>query len=308
MHAHSSTVHLTYCTNIHPGESWPEVRANLERYLVPIRERVAAGRPFGVGLRLSAESARSLAAPAALEELRAFLRAHDLYVFTINGFPYGPFHGRRVKEQVYLPDWLDPERLAYTDQLADVLAALLPDGVEGTISTVPGAFAPRVRGEADQARMAQALLNHVAHLVRLRDATGRRVALALEPEPCCFLETIAEAVAFFERYLFSADAVEWVSSSAGLSRGAAATAIREHLGVCLDACHMAVEFEEPAQVLGALRAAGIRVPKVQVTAGLRTVLREGDVATLDALGAFADDVYLHQVVERRADGTLARHL
>jgi sugar phosphate isomerase/epimerase len=302
------TAHLSYCTNIHPGESWPEVRANLERYLVPVRERVAPGRPFGVGLRLSAESAWALAAPDALEELRGFLDAHDLYVFTINGFPYGPFHGRPVKEQVYLPDWLDPERLAYTDQLADVLAALLPDGVEGTISTVPGAFAPRVHGEADQARMAQALLDHVAHLVRVRAATGRRVALALEPEPCCFLETIAEAVAFFERYLFSAAAVARVSDAAGLSRGAAATAIREHLGVCLDACHMAVEFEEPAQVLDALQSAGIRVPKVQVTAGLRVVMREGDDATLDALGAFADDVYLHQVVERRDDGTLARHL
>jgi sugar phosphate isomerase/epimerase len=308
MRATSPTVHLSYCTNIHPGESWAEVRANLERYLVPVRERVAPGRPFGVGLRLSAESARALAAPEALQELRGFLRAHDLYVFTINGFPYGPFHGRPVKEQVYLPDWLDPERLAYTDQLADILAELLPDGVEGTISTVPGAFAPRVHGEADQARMAEALLDHVAHLVRLRARTGRRVALALEPEPCCFLETMAEAVAFFERYLFSAAAAARVSDSTGLTREAAATAIREHLGVCLDACHMAVEFEDPAQVLDALRSAGIRVPKVQVTAGLRAVLRDGDDATLDALGAFADDVYLHQVVERRADGTLRRHL
>ena len=169
-------MHLSYCTNIHPGESWPEVRANLERYLVPVRERVAAGRPFGVGLRLSAESARALAAPDALDELKVFLRAHDLYVFTINGFPYGPFHGRPVKEQVYLPDWLDPERLVYTDQLADVLAALLPDGTEGTISTVPGAFAPRVHGRADETRMARAMIDHVVHLVRLRETTGRRVA------------------------------------------------------------------------------------------------------------------------------------
>jgi hypothetical protein len=308
MPATTSSVHLSYCTNIHPGESWPEVRANLERYLVPVRERVAPGRPFGVGLRLSAESARALAAPDAREELRAFLSAHDLYVFTINGFPYGPFHGRPVKEQVYLPDWLDPERLAYTDQLADILAAHVPDGVEGTISTVPGAFAPRVHGEEDQQRMAHALLDHVAHLVRLRDSTGRRVALALEPEPCCFLETINEAIEFFERYLFSAGAVGRLSASTGLSRGAAATAIRQHLGVCLDACHMAVEFEEPAHVLAVLKGAGIRVPKVQVTAGLRVVLHEGGDATLDALAAFADDVYLHQVVERSADGTLRRHL
>ena len=308
MPARHADPHLTYCTNIHPGESWLEVRDNLERYLVPVRERVAPGRPFGVGLRLSAESARALADPSALDELRSFLRAHELYVFTINGFPYGPFHGRPVKEQVYLPDWLDPERLAYTDRLADVLAALLPEGIEGSISTVPGAFAPRVRDDADQARMARALLDHVAHLVLLRESTGRRVALALEPEPCCFLETIAETVAFFERHLHSASAAAHVSDAAGLSRADADAAIREHLGVCLDACHLAVEFEEPEQVLGALAAAGIRVPKVQVTAGLRAVLHEGDGAMLDALAAFADDVYLHQVVERRDDGTLTRHL
>ena len=308
MTAHHAGPHLSYCTNIHPGETWPEVRDNLERYLVPVRERVAPGRPFGVGLRLSGESARALADPTALSELRTFLRAHDLYVFTINGFPYGPFHGRPVKEQVYLPDWLDPERLAYTDRLADVLAALVPEGVEGTISTVPGAFAPRVRDDADQSRMAGALLDHVAHLVRLRASTGRRVALALEPEPCCFLETIAETVAFFERHLRSATAVARVSNATGLSRPDAESAILEHLGVCLDACHLAVEFEEPEQVLDALRAAGIRVPKVQVTAGLRAVIREDDGAILEALAAFADDVYLHQVVERRDDGSLVRHL
>jgi sugar phosphate isomerase/epimerase len=308
MPARHADPHLTYCTNIHPGESWPEVRDNLERYVVPVRERVAAGQPFGVGLRLSGDSARTLADPMALDELRAFLRAHDLYVFTINGFPYGPFHGRPVKEQVYLPDWLDPERLAYTNRLADLLAALVPEGMEGSISTVPGAFAPRVRDDADQARMASALLDHVAHLVRLRDSTTRRVALALEPEPCCFLETIAETVAFFERHLHSASAAAQVSDAAGLSRADAEAAIREHLGVCLDACHLAVEFEEPEQVLDALGAAGIRVPKVQVTAGLRAVLHEGNGAMLDALAAFADDVYLHQVVERRDDGTLARHL
>jgi hypothetical protein len=304
----TSAAHLSYCTNIHPGESWPEVRANLERYLVPVRERVAPGRPFGVGLRLSGEAARALAAPQVLDELRAFLAEHDLYVFTINGFPYGPFHGRPVKEQVYLPDWLDPERLAYTDLLADILAALVPDGVEGTISTVPGAFAPRVHGDADQDRMARAMLDHVAHLVRIRRDTGRRIALALEPEPCCFLETIDETVSFFVRRLFSREAVATLAETTGLAQSDAEQAMREHLGVCLDACHLAVEFEEPARVLAALAGAGIRVPKVQVTAGLRVVIGEDDAATLDALGAFADDVYLHQVVERRTDGTLKRYL
>jgi sugar phosphate isomerase/epimerase len=304
----TSPTHLTYCTNIHPGETWDEVRENLVRYLVPVRERFSPGRPFGVGLRLSAESARALGEPDALEELRGFLRAHDLYVFTINGFPYGPFHGRPVKEAVYQPDWLEPERLAYTDRLADILAALVPEGVEGTISTVPGAFAPRVNGARDADRMATAMLAHAAHLVRLRASTGRSIALALEPEPCCYLETIAETVEFFTRHLLSPAAIESFSAATGLDALAAESAIREHLGVCLDTCHMAVEFEDPAQVLDALSEAGIRVAKVQVTAGLRVLLPGDDASALAALSAFADDVYLHQVVERRADGALSRFL
>ena len=103
--------HLTYCTNIHPGETWAEVRANLERHVLRVKAAVAPARPFGVGLRLSAVAAATLAQPAELDAFRAFLRDSGLYVFTINGFPYGPFHGTRVKEEVYLPDWLDDARL-----------------------------------------------------------------------------------------------------------------------------------------------------------------------------------------------------
>jgi sugar phosphate isomerase/epimerase len=299
--------HLTYCSNIHPGESWEEVRENLVRYVVPVRERVAPGVPFGLGLRLSGRAARTLAEPEPRAELRELLRAHDLYLFTLNGFPYGTFHGTPVKEEVYRPDWLEPERLRYTNGLADLLAELLPEGMEGTISTVPGAFAPRVRGEQDAARMAAALARHAAQLVRVRQRTGRSVALALEPEPCCHLETVAQAVEFFERHLFGPAAVEALAREAGLERAEAEAVLREHLGVCFDACHMAVEYEDPADALAALDRAGIRVPKVQVSAGLRVELAPGDASVVPALRAFAEDVYLHQVVER-SDGALRRWL
>jgi hypothetical protein len=182
--------------------------------------------------------------------------------------------------------------------------------VDGTISTVPGAFAPRVVGDDGAARIARAMAAHVAHLVRVRETTGRRIALAVEPEPCCFLETTAETVDFFTRHAFGPDAVASLADLAGLSRAGGADALRAHVGVCADACHMAVEFEDPAAALDALARAGVRVAKVQVSAGLRVALRGDatDTPTLEALAAFADDVYLHQVVERRADGRLARHL
>ncbi|HWC04684.1 MAG TPA: metabolite traffic protein EboE [Methylomirabilota bacterium] len=301
--------HLTYCTNIHPGETWSEVRANLERHVRRVKASVAPDRPFGVGLRLSAVATATLAQPAEMDAFRGFLRDSGLYVFTINGFPYGPFHGTRVKEDVYLPDWLDEERLRYSDRLAELLAALLPDepGIEGTVSTVPGAYKARVRDEADAGRMAERMVRHAAGLHRLRERTGKTVSLALEPEPCCHMETVDETVRFFETHLFAPPAVHAFSRLTGLGRGESEAALRRFLGVCFDACHMAVEFEDATAGLAALRGAGIRVGKVQVSAGLRVRMDPGDRVLVDALRPFAEGVYLHQVVERQGD-RLVRYL
>ncbi len=295
--------HLTYCTNIHPGETWEEVRKNLEHYVLLVKSRVAPDRPFGVGLRLSAQAAESLAAPPTLESFVEFLGQHSLYVFTINGFPYGAFHGTRVKEKVYLPDWMDEARLIYTDRLAGLLAKLLPadPDLEGSVSTVPGAFKARVNGESDVARMAELMIRHVATLFRLREETGKTISLALEPEPCCYMETVQETILFFERYLFTPAAAMRVGRLTGLGRRDSEEALRRHLGVCFDACHMAVEFEEPGLALDAFRAAGIRIAKVQISAGLQVQVGVNDRETLHALRRFDDGVYLHQVVERHGD-------
>ncbi len=293
--------HLTYCTNIHAGETWPQVRANLERYVTAVKGEVAPDRPFGVGLRLSGIAADALSQPGELEAFRDLLRVQGLYVFTINGVPHGPFHGRRVKEDVYRPSWLDEERLAYTDRLARLLAALLPDepGLEGTVSTLPGAFKPLVTTPEDVARMAQHLLRHAALLHRLHQETGRIVSLAIEPEPWCFVETVAEAVAFFQDHLFSSAAV----GMHGLSE----EVVRRHLGLGFDACHMAVGFEEPLAAIGRISAAGIRIGKLQVSAGLKVVFDGQDAPLLAALRPFAEGVYLHQTVER-VGGRLSRFL
>jgi hypothetical protein len=298
--------HLTYCTNIHPGESWEEIRANLGRYLPQVKRRLSPDAPFGIGLRLSAAAAHSLREPVAMQEFDGFLRAEDLYVFTLNGFPYGAFHGTRVKEGVYLPDWRDDARLEYTNLLADLLASWLPPRSEscGSISTVPGAFKPNAASRDDVGRIVDRLLRHAAHLVDIERATGRRIVLALEPEPCCLLETVEETVRFFGEHLHSAAAAARLAGLAGLPPAAAERALRDHLGVCLDLCHAAVEFEEPAQCLRELERAGITVAKIQVTAGLR-VPRVTEAATA-ALQGFDDAVYLHQVVERRT-GALRRY-
>ena len=242
-----------------------------------------------------------------MDELKGFLADHDLYVFTINGFPYGPFHGRPVKEQVYQPDWRQEARVTYSDRLADLLAELLPDDptLHGSISTVPGTFKPLAEAPGAVEHMARNLIRHAAHLVGIRERTGRTIALALEPEPCCFLETIDETVGFFEQHLFGATAVRQLCELTGLARGDAEDALRRHLGVCYDVCHAAVEFEDPAGSLRALQAAGIGVPKLQLSAALRIAAVGSETAP--QLRPFDEPVYLHQVIARQ-DGRLTRYL
>jgi hypothetical protein len=289
---------LTYCTNIHPGETWPEVRAALSRHLPAIRSEAAPGRSFGVGLRLAAAAAKDLQNPDNMTELKSLLAAEDCYVFTINGFPYGGFHGTRVKEEVYAPDWSTAERLAYTDLLAEILARLLPEGTAGSISTVPGTFGPWADGRVEA--IADNLVRHAAHLAELERRTGRTIALALEPEPRCLLETIDETATFFETQLYGARAVSLMADVTRLSPGAAAEALRRHLGVCYDVCHAAVEFEDAKASIEKLRSKGIPVPKLQLSAALK--IDRIDAETARHLRPFDEPVYLHQVVARNGAG------
>lgn len=295
--------HLTYCTNIHAGETLPEVMAGLARHLPAIKAAVAPGRPLGVGLRLGHAAAEGLRDPAALEALKRFLAEGGYYVFTLNAFPYGAFHGRAVKENAYRPDWSEPERLAYTDHAADLLSALLPAGAAGSVSTVPCTFKPWVQGRLDA--IVEHLIRHVAHLVALRARTGQTIELALEPEPYCYLETIEETVAFFEAHLYSRRGVSRLAALAGLGSAQAEAAMRRHIGVCYDVCHAAVEFEDAGQSVARLRAAGIPIGKLQLSSALRVASLDADSAR--HLAGFAEPVYLHQAV-LKSQGALRRYV
>jgi len=291
--------HLTYCTNIHAGESWADIEAALRKHVLPIKAEVSPDQPMGIGLRLSAAAAEDLAKPDALAALKTFLAQSDLYVFTINAFPYGNFHGTRVKEHVYEPDWRDERRLQFSNRAADILGALLPAGMEGSISTVPGAYKDAINGPIDTARIVYHLIRHAAHLYRLAEETGKHISLALEPEPCCFLETIDEAIDFFNDHLFARQSVETFRRLTDISAREAREALRRHLGICLDVCHASVEFEDPVECLGRLAAVGIRVPKIQLSSALRIPAVDASAAQL--LARFDDGVYLHQTVEVQAD-------
>src|SRR5918994_5776041 len=298
-------VHLTYCTNIHAGETWSEVRQSLAAHVPQIKAQVSPQKQMGLGLRLSGIAAEELGAHAALAQLRRFLSDHGLYVFTINAFPYGPFHGRPVKEDVYQPDWRMPERLDYSNRVAEILAALLPAGVVGSISTVPGTFKPLADGNEVPRVMADNITRHVAKLVEIEQRTGREIVLALEAEPCCYLEVVDETIVFFRDYLHTVENAAALAALTGQRLDDAAAALRRHVGVCYDVCHGALQYEEPSDAFARLSEAGIRVAKLQLSSSLR-VSRISET-TQEDLAAFDDGVYLHQVVQEQ-NGTLTRYL
>ena len=295
----SGRTHLTYCTNIHAADHWPDVLAGLRRHLPAIKRDISPDQHFGVGLRISASAAASLCDASALSELQDLLREGPYYIFPINGFPHGTFHGEAVKEGAYRPDWSEPSRLSYSNSLADILVQLLPDGMNGSISTVPGTFKPWASDDRVET-IADNFLRHAAHLARIRETTGKTITLALEPEPCCLLETIAETIQFFKGRLFSRAAEARLAELAGLAPGAAEAALHRHLGLCYDVCHAAVEFEDARTSIQALQAAGISISKLQLSSAMR--IAEVGPETAQRLQAFVEPVYLHQVVEQGPDG------
>ncbi len=297
-----SAIHLSYCTNIHPGETWGETFSNIRQYVLAVREKIAPGKEFGIGLRLSDLASRELAAGGAMREFQDFLAAHQLYVFTINGFPYGQFHGTKIKEEVFAPDWTRPERLTYTKRLADLLARLLPEGMEGGISTLPGSFEEWIRSEEQVTEMVWNLAECALHLNKIFLRTGKIIHLGLEPEPMGYIETTDETVDFFTGVLFESGA-RHLESRHGIDEYDARAILKNHLGVCYDTCHMAVEYENAAESLEKYERAGIRISKVQISSALKLA---PSAESLKELERFADGVYLHQVIARTSDGTLRR--
>lgn len=305
----TSGFHLTYCTNIHPGEEWSKVFANLKQYVPVLKAQLAPGELFGIGLRLADVAARELLQGNTLAQFKSWLAEQDLYVFTLNGFPYGGFHRQVVKDQVYAPDWSKQERLDYTLRLTSILAELLPAEIEGSISTLPLSYKPWLKGQATQDVIKSASLHlaqAVAEMVRIRAETGKLLHLDLEPEPDGLLENAAEVVDYFQTQLLPIGAA-YLASHLGVSHATAAGYLLEHIRVCYDTCHFAVEYEDPATVFKQFQAAKIQIGKVQISAALQVKLpehREQRLGLLERLRPFAESTYLHQVIERDRDGTL----
>ena len=291
-----SRLPLSYCTNVHAGRSVAEVDGGITRYTARVREIYRA--PLAAGLWLARPVADELTAdPETLHRFADGLAARGLTCHTLNAFPYGDFHSERVKENVYLPDWSQPERRDYTTRCATLLAALLPhDVAEGSISTLPLGFKGFKHALDFEARCFDNLLAVAAALARLREERGKTIRLGIEPEPMCVLETTEETVSFFGRLFAEAN------------RTGVEAAAREHLGMCYDVCHQAVEFEDAGECVAAIDHAGIRINKVHVSCALQLDRPADNADGRAALRRYVEPRYLHQTTARTPAGEVYRAL
>lgn len=272
IHDDGSLIHLSYCSNVHPAEDVAGIVDQIRRFARGIRELTGAPT-IGLGLWVPAAAAREIVDDrTALRAVQAALREQCVEVVTMNAFPYGGFHDDVVKHRVYRPDWSERERFQYTLDCARLLAELLPEDVDaGSISTLP--FAWPGAGSLSDGQFALARL--AVELARLSDETGKQIRVAVEPEPGCIVETTRQGI------------------------DALASVAPEWIGLCLDMCHMAVQFEDGLESVDNVARSGLAVVKAQISSAVRVT----DVARQRArVASFIEPRFLHQTRERSPDG------
>jgi hypothetical protein len=299
--------HLTYCTNIHAGESWPEHFAALRQNFPVIKSAVSPDASMGIGLRLSHLASLDLVKQDNLTAFKQWLQEQDAYVFTMNGFPYGGFHRTVVKDMVHAPDWTTNDRVAYTMRLFLLLKDLLPAGMDGGISTSPLSYKHWYKNEAEKEKAVKTATAHIMSvaevLIHIRLSDGIILHLDIEPEPDGLLECGEEYIQWYEQWLLPL-ALITLSKKFGLSASDAEKLIKEHICLCYDVCHFAVGYESHAKVIAQLREKQLRVGKIQISAALKGLLGENRAAIIDAFSHFNETVYLHQVVARTYNGLI----
>jgi hypothetical protein len=292
--------HLTFCTNIYAGENWEAHFAVLKASFPVLKAELSPDSPMGIGLRLSNLASIELFKENNLGVFKQWLENEGGYVFTMNGFPYGGFHHTRVKDQVHAPDWTTADRVNYTLRLAEILSQLLPENMDGGISTSPLSYKPWF---TDTEARKNATITATANIIKvaeglhqIKEQTGKLIHLDIEPEPDGFLESGPEFINWYENVLLPAGKDE--------------NMIKNHIRLCYDVCHFAIGYEPHTTIISELKDKGIKIGKIQISAALKAklpVLASERTAVLDQLGSFDEPTYLHQVIARKNDGTLLRY-
>lgn len=303
--------HLTYCTNVHPMGNWEQTLAILKAHLPKVKKAVSPKKPFGVGLHLSNLAYTQMVEGNKDEELIHWLKSEGLYVFTMNGFPFGGFHKTKVKDNVYKPDWTKEKRAEYTLGLLNALGNLLPKNVQGSVSTLPISYKYWDKLSKKKMEAACKHLTECAYFAHteVRDEYEREVYLAIEPEPDCVLENSDEMIHFFEEQLLPF-AVKYLAKEYGCSEKESEQVIRERIRVCYDVCHFSVEYEEPLDAVRKFVAHGIGIGKIQISAALKAKFPAEKAERKKIIEQFkklSEPRYMHQTITKSETGELTQY-
>ena len=298
--------HLTYCTNIHPGQDWASTFDSLVEYLPVIKNKISKEQRFGIGLRLSNKASEELAMYENLPQFKNWLIKNDLYVFTMNGFPYGNFHDEVVKDKVHEPDWTTRDRVNYTIRLFEQLAYLLPEGVSGGISTSPISYKHWHKNTDRKKEVLEKGAIHLTELIlklyELEERTSKYLHLDIEPEPDGMLENTEDVLTFYRNFLLPIAKKELIETF-DVSEEKAKDLVLRYCTLCYDICHFSLAYEEPAYTFEKLKNAGIKIGKIQVSAALKVKFDTPDKDKIwDSLAQFDEPTYLHQVTVNSKQG------
>lgn len=302
--------HLSYCTNIHPGESWEDTFQTLKDYIPKVKSNLGIQGPFGIGLRLSNQASEILISGEKLLEFQDWLRDEDCYVFTMNGFPYGEFHHTVVKDKVHQPDWSTVARKEYTLSLFHILEALTPTGQEGSISTSPISYRHWFQTNLERDKVLQTACQQLAEITaelhQIEQKTQKTLHLDLEPEPDGILENTEEVLWFFRDWLIPTGGALLVEKL-GVSLAVAEKLLKHHIRICYDVCHFAIVYEKAQDTFRKLEEEGIKIGKIQISAALKVDIpndeKERQILK-SKLNPLAESTYLHQVIGRDGSGQL----
>lgn len=292
--------HLSYCTNIHTGESWQEHFTELKKSVPVIKNNISPFLPFGIGLRLSNIACIELSQGHRIQEFKDWLQNNNCYVFTINGFPFGDFHQRPVKDQVYSPDWTKQGRVQYTLKLFDILSEILPEGIEGSISTAPLSYRHWFKNKKETIgayeKCTLNILEVISHLIEIYEASGKVLHLNIEPEPDGLLENSVEFIDWYNKYYIPLG-IDFLEKKLGRA-GDKTESLRRHLQLCFDVCHSALAYEKTEMVLEELKNNNISIGKVQISSALRINLENNRAEKIKNLSSYNEPLYLHQVIAK----------
>ena len=279
---------LCYCLNAFDLDNfnYSEKFLEIHNHFAELRQQLDYCNPLALGLWTNAKFIEELQLNSFLDFIKSFLETNNYYVFTLNAFPYGVFHNQPVKAKVYKPDWRDKKRMSFTCKSADFLSELLPLEIQGSISTVPGAYKFDLNDvNEDISLISKHLIQTAEHFARIYEQTGKKIYLAVEMEPDCLWESPQEFIEFYHENL----ADDKYAS--------------EYIGVCYDTSHQELlQRTMPGEGLQLLIDNNIKIAKIQLSAGVKS--KNVGLAALGELKVFSEAIYLHQTRKFAPNGKI----